>query len=286
MNISDLHVSRCTGDGIYIGGGTGSFLGDYSEANKNIVLCDIVSDDNRRQGVSITYADGVLIRDCVFSNTGKTEAVSPGCGLDIEPNEGQAVRNVTISNCRFLNNNKILDVSIGGYRSEGDRCNVEGITMENCEVSGPLSVRSGSVTLRNCSMATLSLHLAKMPKGKVVFDHCQIKDGSGVTIRSVGKTTDSDNMPVYTFKSCTIGMNQVLTRAMFSTINHKGNEVAEFNVEDCTILLPTGSQKYDIVQDKANLSFRFSNCGINANGRQVDLRGSRYANCRILTNTK
>ena len=281
VTVSDIKLSKCTGDGIYIGGGKGKFVGDCSEASKNIVIKDVVSDDNRRQGISITYADGVRVENCTFSNTGKTESVSPGCGMDIEPNEGQSVKNVTVKNCRFLNNNKVLDVSIGGYQTEGDKCNVESVLFENCFVTGSLSIRTGSVVLRDCEMATLNIHLAKMPKEKVLIERCKIHNGSGVTIRSVGRTTDSENMPVYVFKSCTLDMNQVLTRGMFSKINHKGNEVAEFQVENCNITMPGGTQKYDVVQDNNTCSFRFSNCEINARGRNVILKDRRFSNCKV-----
>ena len=280
VTISNIKISRCTGDGIYIGGGKGSYLGDYKEASKNIVLKNVISDDNRRQGVSITYADGVIIEDCEFSNTGKTESVSPGCGMDIEPNEGQAVRNVMVRNCQFLNNNKNLGVSIGGYRAEGDKCNVENIVLERCVVSGPLSVRTGSVTLKDCSMPSLSLYLAKMPQEKVYINRCQISGGSGISIRSVGKTTDSENIPVYTFKSCTLGMKQVLTRAMFSTINHSGKEVAEFNIEDCLISLPEGNQKYDVIVPYNSCTYSFNNCEFITNNRSIDMSNKMFKNCK------
>ena len=221
------------------------------------------------------------IENCTFSNTGKTESVSPGCGMDIEPNDGQSVKNVTVKNCRFVNNNKILDVSIGGYQTDGDKCNVEGIHLERCYITGPLSIRTGSVVLRDCDMATLSIHLAKMPKDKVLIESCKIHGGSGVTIRSVGKTTDAMYMPVYTFKSCTLDMDQVLTRGMFSKINHKGDEVAEFNVEDCIISMPEGTQKYDVIQANNTCTFRFSKCEINARGRSVNLNNKSFSNCRL-----
>lgn len=282
VTVSDIKLSKCTGDGIYIGGGKGKFIGDCSEASKNIVIKDVVSDDNRRQGISITYAEGVRIENCTFSNTGRTESVSPGCGMDIEPNEGQAVKNVMVKNCRFLNNNKILDVSIGGYQTEGDKCNVETILFEKCYVTGPLSIRTGSVVLRDCEMATLSIHLAKMPKEKVLIEKCKIHNGSGVTIRSVGRTTDSENMPVYHFKSCLMSMNQVSTRAMFSNIRHNGDEVAEFHVADCTISLPGGTQKYDIVVPHSSCSFSFLNCEFVAHDRVIDLSNKQFTNCRLV----
>ena len=282
VRIEKVHISKCTGDGIYIGGGTVSELQDYSKGSQNVYIKNVICDDNRRQGISITYADGVVLDNCIFSGTGKTELTSPGCGMDIEPNKGQSVRNVVVRKCKILNNNKVLDASIGGYRTEGDKCSVENILLENCEITGPLCICTGSVTLRNCSMSTLSIHLAKMPKDKVLLSNCSITGGSGIKIRSVGTTTDDSYLPVYSFKSCTISMDEVLTKAMFSTINHKGNEVASFNLENCNIQLPGGEQKYEMIQSNNKCSFRFVKCGFKNNGRTLDLGNRIFENCKLL----
>ena len=259
--ISGVSISRCTGDGIYIGGGKGSYIGDYTNASKNIMLQNVHAEGNRRQGISITCADGVTIKNSTLTNTGKYELTSPGCGLDIEPNEGQSVRYVSVSDSEFLNNGTIMDVSVGGYVTEGNRCNIEKISFENCRFSGKLSVRSGSVVISNCTMATLSLHLAKMPKEKVQIECCSITGGSGVLLRSTGKTIDHENVPVYVFKGCTIGMGDALTSAIFSTINHKGNEVATFVMENCDFFFPKGAKRFEMIQTKNNTcSFDFSKC--------------------------
>ena len=280
--ISGVSISKCTGDGIYIGGGKGGYIGDYTNASKNIILQDVRADGNRRQGISITCADGVTIKNCSLTNTGKYELTSPGCGLDIEPNEGQSVRGVSVSGCDFLNNGTIMDVSVGGYVAEGDSCNIEKISFENCRFSGKLSVRSGSVVISNCTMATLSIHLAKMPKEKVLLKGCTITGGSGVVVRSTGRTTDNGNAPVYVFKGCTIGMEEASTPAIFSTINHKGNEVASFVMEDCSFFFPGSAKRFDMIQSKNNTcSFDFSKCVIDPKEQALDLTNKMYSNCKI-----
>lgn len=279
VSIIGTRISKCIGDGIYLGGGTSNEMGDFSSACRNVVITNVVSDNNRRQGISITCADNVLIKNCTFSNTGKTEMISPGCGIDIEPNKGQSVRRIIVKNSRILNNNKLLDASIGGYESIGSKCNVENILFENCEVTGALCICTGSVTLKHCTLSTLSLHLAKMPKEKVNLYDCTITGGSGIKIRSVGNTTDSINSPVYSFKSCTIGMDNVLTSALFSIINHKGNEVADFNFENCKIHLPRGERQFEMIQHKTTCSFRFKGCSINSQGRSINYDNKMFEKC-------
>lgn len=67
----------------------------------DVTLCHVTADHNRRQGLSITGGNGIVVRDSRFVNTGGT---LPEDGLDIEPNSGQTVNNVLITGCVFTNN--------------------------------------------------------------------------------------------------------------------------------------------------------------------------------------
>ena len=78
------------GDGFYVG-----------QESKNVTFCSIIADNNRRQGMSITSADGVVVQNSIFKNTNGT---APSDGIDIEPNEGQTVNNVHILNSQFFDN--------------------------------------------------------------------------------------------------------------------------------------------------------------------------------------
>jgi parallel beta-helix repeat protein len=78
------------GDGFYIGGNA-----------KNSTFCSVVADNNRRQGMSITSADGIVVKNSIFKNT---HGASPQSGIDIEPNAGERVDNAQILNSQFLNN--------------------------------------------------------------------------------------------------------------------------------------------------------------------------------------
>jgi len=92
VTVRDLRVSKCTGDGMSIGGGA-----------YDVVIDNIVSTGNRRQGLSITHCSYIRIYDSEFSYTSGT---SPECGIDIEPDGSSTCANVHIENCRFNNNAK------------------------------------------------------------------------------------------------------------------------------------------------------------------------------------
>ena len=97
VTVRDMHVSKCTGDGVCIGG-----------SSADVVIANIISTQNRRQGLSITNCSNIKVYDSEFSYT---QGTSPECGIDIEPDAGYSCTNVLIQNCR-LNNNKRYGLNI------------------------------------------------------------------------------------------------------------------------------------------------------------------------------
>ncbi|HEV8694183.1 MAG TPA: right-handed parallel beta-helix repeat-containing protein [Lysobacter sp.] len=92
VTVRDMRVSKCTGDGVCIGGGS-----------SDVVIANIVSTQNRRQGLSITNCSNIKVYDSEFSYT---QGTSPECGIDIEPDEPYTCSNIWIENCRLNNNAK------------------------------------------------------------------------------------------------------------------------------------------------------------------------------------
>lgn len=106
---SNVEVSGVTakdnwGDGFYVGSEGGT-------ASTNITMDNIVADHNRRDGLSITNVDGMLVNNSRFSNNTGTD---PGSGIDIEPNAGDTTTNIVIQNSSFIGNQKdgILSTAI------------------------------------------------------------------------------------------------------------------------------------------------------------------------------
>lgn len=94
--IVDLHVSKCWGDGIYIG--------QDSQINNNIVLKYGVVDNNRRNGISVISVNGLDISNFVVSNSNGT---NPQAGLDFEPNSiKEDLKSINISDSYFFNNKR------------------------------------------------------------------------------------------------------------------------------------------------------------------------------------
>jgi len=90
ITISGVTARKMWGDGFYVEGAT------------DVTFCSVTADDNRRQGLSIIDADGVLVTNSAFKNSHGTR---PGAGIDLEPDRAdQRIRNIRIENSQFLNN--------------------------------------------------------------------------------------------------------------------------------------------------------------------------------------
>ena len=134
--LSGLTIKDCWGDCIYVG-----------RQSKNIRIKNCRLDNGRRQGISITSADSVFIKDCTISNVSGT---NPQYGIDIEPNKNCSVHYVLIENVNVVN-------CEGGIRA----------TVPNAGV-GNASI--GTVVIRNCQVSAQSrypIHLNRCVTGTV-----------------------------------------------------------------------------------------------------------------------
>ena len=90
ITISGLTSKKMWGDGFYVRGG------------EDVRFCSVTADANRRQGMSVIAANGLLVLNSVFKNTRGTR---PGAGIDFEPNaESEEISNVRIVGSKFLDN--------------------------------------------------------------------------------------------------------------------------------------------------------------------------------------
>ncbi len=99
VTINGTRISNCWGDGIVIGskGGAPYYA---SNASTNVTIKNVVSDNNRRQALTLGEVNGILVDSCTFTNTGGTK---PMDGIDIEPDLDSA-QNITITNCELAYN--------------------------------------------------------------------------------------------------------------------------------------------------------------------------------------
>ena len=128
IKIYDLTIQECWGDCIYIGG-----------RSKNIEVNNCDLSHGRRQGISITSAQKVTIRNCRISHVSGTE---PEFAIDVEPNKNCLVDNVLVEDV-------VVDDCVGGFEVYG--------LAKNAKI--------GSVSFRNCNLNNIH----KIP---MAFEKC------------------------------------------------------------------------------------------------------------------
>ena len=217
ISIHDINISRCTGDGIYIGGYPTDYIGNYTYASKNIKLVNVTSKSNRRQGLSIISVDGLLVDNCKFINTGSVESTPPSAGIDIEPNvsEGRnnSVRNILIKNCT-LKGNKGYSFEAELNVTDGTLSNYENVVVDNCIADGQFFIGASDVTVKKSKMESVIIRPYEAPVNPH-FDNCTI-EGGGVIIRE-----PHDHKQLYNNRKNKNG----LLKVVFSNTNitYKGN---------------------------------------------------------------
>ena len=96
--IRDIHISRCWGDGMSVGGLPQR---GYSTPSSDVEIAGVTCTGNRRQGLTIGRCQGVWVHDCEFSDTGGT---APQAGIDIEPDTARGSHDVRIERCLVRGN--------------------------------------------------------------------------------------------------------------------------------------------------------------------------------------
>jgi len=126
--ISDVTVVDCWGDGVILLRLDGTPYSDTSKVVNNATLQRVVSDGNRRQGLSVAGVVGLTVSGCTFSNTSGT---APKAGVDMEPDfDGVPQHDVTFRDCTFVDNDG-CGLTFG---ARGD--NVKNFTIDRCVFSG------------------------------------------------------------------------------------------------------------------------------------------------------
>lgn len=96
VTVRNTETRDCWGDGIYVGG-TGT-----TGVSANVLIDNVISDNNRRQGLTIAAAAVVRVRGGRFINT---NGAAPAAGIDIEPNPGKgAVTDVVVEGAQCSGN--------------------------------------------------------------------------------------------------------------------------------------------------------------------------------------
>lgn len=185
ITIKDMSISNCWGDGIYIGG--------HTLPSKRITIDNVICDNNRRQGMSITYANAVLLKNSEFKNTnGKL----PQYGIDIEPNAGEYALDIEIQNCKTYGN------AGGGLQVYGVSGNQNGLKVDNLQsynnALGLNLIKGTNITFTNSNIRNNTAYGVELTKDNrdITFDKCDFKENlyMGVALVASGQVLGTEKI--------------------------------------------------------------------------------------------
>jgi parallel beta-helix repeat protein len=119
--IEGVTIKEFWGDALYV-----------ASASQNVSLCDVVTDHNRRQGLSIIAVDGMVVKRSTFKNTFGTK---PEAGIDFEPNLGDTINDVQVLGC-VTENNGGDGFQIGVPGANKGQAFITNVTIEGNSVRG------------------------------------------------------------------------------------------------------------------------------------------------------
>jgi len=153
VKLKNIRVRDCWGDGIY--------FGDVpAYRNDGIILNNITSLNNRRQGISLTSGSNITIKNSILRGTNGT---APQAGIDIEPNEdSDKIDNVNIYNT-IIDGNHGAGILIYDHVNVVSNVNVYNTKITNNGNSGFYTLNGTNLTIEKSIIKNNQVTSKKYP---------------------------------------------------------------------------------------------------------------------------
>jgi hypothetical protein len=202
--IKGLKLTGAGGDGIHISGAAYETakpgLRSYSE---NGLIENIISDNNRRQGISIDSAKNLTVRNSKFINT---KGTPPSAGIDLEPTWSfESLQNIKIQNVEVRDNDGTgIQLALGNLNNQSEpvSIDIDGAIIDNSNLSGITIAASSSIgnTNNNSPNAPINgtvnirnTQISRTLGNSTVFD----EPSAGIYIQALsGDQSDPNNLKI------------------------------------------------------------------------------------------
>jgi len=242
------------------------------------LIADVTSEDNGRQGCSITGGRNYVFERCRFRRTGRAGIWSaPGAGVDIEAQLGFTVRNLRFSQCEFSDNagSGLLAHSGDSAGAVFDGCTFIGTTNWSAWPNKPRFRFSG------CTFVGSLVHAFPTadPSQAAQFHGCRFLDDPALspTRRVYGSTLRA--RPIVILLD---GRNVLFNRCDFALTNDCSLPVTTGSIySDCTMSQRSPAQSRprgtwlgtNIIRGNADLAGSIVRGAVRLNGRAIPRTG-------------
>lgn len=183
FGIENVTVSKCWGDGIFIGNSTPT---NNATAPFNGLFNSVICDKNRRQGCSLVGSSDIDFNYCDFNNTA---GAAPACGVDLEADSpGQFNRRINFNFCKGVGNAGL------GFAFSGPTNANQQITMTGCYTSGNSNggIRSEFGSLASAKLVSCRIEGGLSGGQNMKLYGCDIYKADGaVTAQALSLDVDS-----------------------------------------------------------------------------------------------
>lgn len=204
INIENVAVKDAWGDGIYVG-----------NVSANVKLCKVVVDNARRNGLSITSANNVLIDQSIFKNTHGT---LPQSGIGLEPNVNETVSNVTIKSTELHGNHasgfyagwvqSATGASITGVTLDGNNIHDNGLDLSTSFAYGILLDKQVNAVVKNNTIEdnkNAGIYVDSNTSGSHIFGNTLTNNGSfGIPLDNTVSNSLIENNTITGHATCDI----------------------------------------------------------------------------------
>lgn len=187
ITIEHMEIFDCWGDSVGVG-----HFGGVNCSDVQIFNCAL--HDSRRQGISVTGALGVVIRDCEIYNIRGT---APQFGIDIEPDDAYGkAENIFIDGC-YLHDNGIGDIVLADI-PDPVKNPVKNIRISNSRTTGTVVCYSKDA---NVILEANAIYQLYLETDNVIVSNCDIEavvpvGGSGIFTNCRFKSETSSGLIV------------------------------------------------------------------------------------------
>jgi hypothetical protein len=271
INLNNIRFIGFRGDGVIMTAGVNPnwpYPGTeipLHNVNTTITNClfDGVNNDNRN-GISIIDNDGLLVENCQFINT--TRSNMPGA-IDFEPDrEWSIVSNSIIRDCTFENiggGGAILMISPGILSTVPNNFTIENNIIQNCPLDSGSSLKGAILYTTDFSNTNVSNVLIRGNTIKDLDSPGVITSGNGITFENNIYTNCTNNLDIHAVDNLVFSGNNI------SNCGTTGSAVTFFTMNTTDINTNT-----------------FTNCGnIDGSGNAIFILNGTMVNTKINYNT-